>query len=352
MSSQQQIPNYSSRDHGWVESRQHFAHNQTRKSFLSWNVVGGDFSSPSLTNWMLKLTPNSGLGLWIRPFKGFPSINESIPLDLVYLDSSHRVIDIVRSFSRSNSTLSSQPAASVLALPSGVISSSNTQRGDLLIVCAADEFMSLQSVNAGANTLTLDTASADRNSGGPGGRVLQFPDSEQSLLNDSSKEAADFIAPAPIENTQFKVSESISPPLRSRLTSWFYPSSLKQRKVLDRRKASRKSVENMVASFWTGGAPIVHTIRDVSSTGLYVVTAERWYLGTVVRMTLAKADLVRPDGRISVCVGAEAIRWGNDGVGLRFVVDSTRRKNRGQQLSLYGADREQLDQFLRGFLDN
>lgn len=352
VSSQQPMPNYSSGDHGWVESRQHFAHNQTRKSFLSWNVVGGDFSFLSLAKRMLELTPNSGSGLWIRPFKGFPSISVSIPLDLVYLDSSHQVIDLVRSFSHSHPSLSGQPAASVLALPSGVISSSNTQCGDLLIVCAADEFMSLQSVNTGANSPALDVSSADRNSGGPGGRVLRFPDFEQSQLNNPSEEAAHFITTAPIESIQYKESANISPPLRSRLTRWFYPNSLKRRKVLDRRKGIRESVDNLVASFWTGGAPTVHAIRNVSSTGLYVVTAERWYLGTVVRMTLTKADPVRPDAQMSVCVAAEAIRWGNDGVGLRFVVESTRRKNWRQQQPLDGADREQLDRFLRGSLQN
>ncbi|MGA3009636.1 MAG: hypothetical protein ABSD72_05185 [Terracidiphilus sp.] len=348
MSSQQPIPNYSSEDHGWVESRQHFAHNQTRKSFLSWNVVAGDFSFPSLTNRMLKLTPNSGSGLWIRPFKGFPFINESMPLDLVYLDSSHRVIDLVRSFSLSHPSHSSQPAASVLALPSAVISSSDTHRGDLLIICAADEFMSLQGRDAGASSLTLDIAGADRNSDRPGGRVLRFPEFEQAQLNDPSEEAEHFITPALIESTQVKESGNISLPLGSRLARLLYPGRLNRRAELDRRKAARNSVGNLVASFWTGGAPTVDVIRDVSSTGLYVVTAERWYLGTVIRMTLTKADPMRSGAKMSICVGAEAIRWGNDGVGLRFVVESTRRKNRGQLQPLDGADRKQLDQFLEG----
>jgi hypothetical protein len=346
VSSQQPISTHSSEDHGWVESRQHFAHNQTRKSFLSWNVVVGDFSLPSLENWMLKLTPNSGSGLWVRPFKGLPSLSESIPLDLVYLDASHRVIDLATSFSHSHPARSSQPAASVLVLPSAVISSSGTRCGDLLTVCAADEFMSLQSPDAGASNPSLDTASADRNSGRPSGRVLQFPDFEQSQLSDPAEEAARFITPAPIESIQAEVSAIVSLPLRSRLARWFSPDPL------DRRKALRNSVDSLVASFWTGEAPTVHAIRDVSSTGLYVVTEERWYLGTVVRMTLTKADPARPGAKMSVCVGAEAIRWGNDGVGLRFVVENTRRKNRGQPQPMDGADREQLDQFLRGFLHN
>lgn len=297
---------------------------------------------------MLRLTPNSGSGLWIRPFKGFPTINESIPLDLVYLDSSHRVIDLVRSFSHPHLSSSRQPAASVLVLPSAVISSSDTHRGDLLLVCAADEFMSLQNRDAGANSPTLDIAGADRDSGRPSGRLLPFPDFEQPQLNSHSEEATHFITPGPIESVQVKKSASISLPLGSRLARLLYPN---RKKVLDRRKAHRESVDNLVASFWTGGAPTVDAIRDVSTTGLYVVTAERWYLGTVVRMTLTKADPMRSGAQISICVRGEAIRWGNDGVGLRFVFESTRRKNRGQQQSLEGADREQLYQFLEGIVN-
>ena len=350
MSSQQPTPNYSSEDHGWVEPRQHFAHNQTRKSFLSWNVVGGDFSLPSLANWMLKLTPNCGSGLWIRPFKGLPSLNESMSLDLIYLDAGHRVIDLVRSSPHSHPSPSSQPAASVLALPSAVISSSNTHHGDLLIVCAADEFMSLQGRNAGANSPILDIVSADGDSGRPSGKVLLFPDFEQSQLNNPSEEASHFISPAPIESVQAKERANISKPLGSRLARWLYPSLLNRRKELDRRKALRKSVDHLVASFWTGGAPTVDAVRDVSSAGLYVVTAERWYLGTVIRMTLTKADPMRSGAQMSICVVAEAIRWGNDGVGLRFVAENTRRKNRGQHQPLDGADRGQLDQFLEGIV--
>jgi hypothetical protein len=313
-------------------------------------VVVGDFSFLSLANRMSKLTPNSGSGLWIRPFKGFPTMNENIPLDLVYLDSSHRVIDLVRTFSDSQPSPSGQPAASVLALPSAVISSSNTQRGDLLLVCAADEFMSLQSRNAGANSPILDIASADRNSGRPGGKVLLFPDFEQSQLNNPSEEAAHFITPAPIESVQVKKSADMSQPLQGGLARWLYPSFLNRRKEQDRRKALRKPIDNLVASFWTGGAPTVDAVRDVSSAGLYVVTSERWYLGTVIRMTLTKADPMNSGAQMSVCVLAEAIRWGNDGVGLRFVAENSRRKNRGQKQHLDGADREQLDQFLEGIV--
>jgi hypothetical protein len=92
----------------------------------------------------------------------------------------------------------------------------------------------------------------------------------------------------------------------------------------------------------------VHTVRDISSSGLSVTTSERRYAGTVIRMTLTKSDA--PGGVVenSICVCAEAIRWGNDGVGLKFILDNAQKKLRGRHEAVEGADRKQLDQFLKG----
>ena len=52
----------------------------------------------------------------------------------------------------------------------------------------------------------------------------------------------------------------------------------------------------LAAYYWTGAAPAAHNIKDISSSGLYVVTEERWYPGTLVMMTLQKTS----DGEESV----------------------------------------------------
>jgi hypothetical protein len=62
-----------------------------------------------------------------------------VPLDLVYLDEDCRVIDVVEFFPTFRVSPSSPPAASVLALPIHSIYSSQTQPGDQLILCAAEE---------------------------------------------------------------------------------------------------------------------------------------------------------------------------------------------------------------------
>ena len=43
----------------------------------------------------------------------------------------------------------------------------------------------------------------------------------------------------------------------------------------------------MAAYYWNGAAPKAHTVRDISSTGLYVVTEERWYPGITAEVPAA-----------------------------------------------------------------
>jgi hypothetical protein len=43
----------------------------------------------------------------------------------------------------------------------------------------------------------------------------------------------------------------------------------------DPRRVSREPAPGLAAHFWTGAAPEAHRVRDVSSSGLYLVTDER-----------------------------------------------------------------------------
>jgi hypothetical protein len=347
MSTQQFIPDYSYRDFEWTESRQLSAFNQTRNSFLGLNVIAGDFSLPSLATWMLKLTPNSGGGVWIAPFRGLPPSNQNMPLDLVYLDADCRVIDLVKAYPYFRLSPSSQPAASVLALPSEMISHSDTRRGDLLVVSTADELAKLRSVAGGARSRTYSVTGPFQISDRPSRRPLEFPGVGQSLRDDPLERAAPPKTLNPIESFQAKDSTLMATPQRGRLARWLFPAP-----STDRRKTPRKLVDNLTASFWTGGFPTVDTVRDVSLSGLFVITAERWYPGTLLRMTLTIANDIEEAFERSICVCAEVIRWGNDGVGLRFAVDDGRMKGQGKNLPAEGANRRQLDEFLRGLLQD
>jgi PilZ domain len=115
--------------------------------------------------------------------------------------------------------------------------------------------------------------------------------------------------------------EEMSPKLR--MLCWLYP-DLQLDKVKQKRSEERRAVRlpapGLVAYFFTGGSPRPHPIKDISVTGFYMVTNERWLPGTIIRVTLQMVN-ARPDGgRDSVTVHSRVVRWGPDGGGFEFVL--------------------------------
>jgi uncharacterized membrane protein (UPF0127 family) len=64
------------------------------------------------------------------------------PLDLIYLDDSCQVIHVIEYFPTFRIAPLKIKAASVLELPPHTIYSSQTQSGDLLVICPAEEMES------------------------------------------------------------------------------------------------------------------------------------------------------------------------------------------------------------------
>jgi hypothetical protein len=99
--------------------------------------------------------------------------------------------------------------------------------------------------------------------------------------------------------------------------SWF--TNLLLGDPVDPRNALREELPGLIAYFFTGGTPTAQEVRDISATGMYIVTNERWYPGTVVRVTLTDRD--HPTADRTLTVNAKAVRRGSDGVGLEFVLE-------------------------------
>jgi hypothetical protein len=61
-------------------------------------------------------------------------------------------------------------------------------------------------------------------------------------------------------------------------------------------------------------------VKDISATGVYLLTSERWNPGEVVSLTLQRQGPPEksPDRRITL--KTMAVRWGEDGVALSFVL--------------------------------
>ena len=120
-------------------------------------------------------------------------------------------------------------------------------------------------------------------------------------------------------------------------TRWFYQ---------DSRRAGRQLDPGVVAYCWTGARPAAISIRDISTTGLYLLTEERWYVGTVIRLTVQRTDCSAESPERSIVIRSRVVRSDEKGVGLEFILeppqDSLREKIPAEQT----ADRRTLHRFL------
>jgi len=321
-----------------MESSKLCAYNQTRECFLGLEVNRADFNYADLKERVNSLALKSGQGLWLNPFTGLPEVGLRVVLDLLYLDEDCRVTEVIESVPSFHVNAAGAAPASVLALPAHSIYFSQTQPGDQLVVCRAEEMeQRLANINnspavakaVSTSTVVHSAALLRKNplwSGGPGLLELEDRSGEDNPANEKPH-VMGLIQPG---------MKTVKPP-KSWLERWWSP---------DPRKAPREAADGMAAYYWTGGPTEAHPIRDVSATGLYVVTEERWYPGTLVLMTLQIMDGVEETEERAITVHSRAVRWGNDGVGLQFVLAKTQETRTPGGSMVQAADRKELDRFL------
>jgi hypothetical protein len=130
----------------------------------------------------------------------------------------------------------------------------------------------------------------------------------------------------------------------------------------DRRKSERRELPQLVAYYWDGGTSHAHDIRNISSTGLYLLTDIRWYLGTQVMISLQRSDVTAGDPHRSITINARVVRFGTDGLGFAFVMPEKKAATRPgshshraasftrqtpESVGIKGADRASFHSFLQ-----
>lgn len=321
--------------------RSHCAYNQTREVFLGLDVTASELSYAELEDRLAEREFRSGEGLWLNPFHGIPMTGLLSPLDLIYLDEECRVIETVESYPTFLASPSRPRAQSVLVLPAHSIYSSQTQTGDQLVLCIAEEMeVRLERISERAPAAPPDDFFDVQGavllreqplwSGGPG--LLELGSrAEQDENRTPQTHEMSLIEPG---------IRAVRPP-KNWLERWWSP---------DPRKAPRESLKSLAAYYWNGSAPKGHSIRDISTTGLYVVTEERWYPGTLVLMTLQKTVAGEKIAEQSIQVMSRAVRWGNDGVGLQFVLPDDKDVPKGLNPHMDGVNRKEFTRFLQRLL--
>ena len=105
-----------------------------------------------------------------------------------------------------------------------------------------------------------------------------------------------------------------------RLAQWLLqPSS--------RDRSPRYVQPGFVAYYWGGSESLPHEIRDISASGAYVCTTERWYPGTLLQSTLSRNQGEHQTASTEfIIITCEVVRHDGDGIGVRFI--SPDRKTR------------------------
>ncbi len=325
------------------------AYNETRRRFLSSEVEYGDFSPLILDDRLAAMAPGSNLGLWLIPFRSISPTSVRIPFDLIYLDQNNTVIDVNESFPLSPASELRKPAASALVLPANSIAFSGTRPRDRLMLCAPEEMKEhlarLAALPADQNAHS-DLPPTSRKGKG---NVIQWkdpaPEKDQPFPSGKQQEsiAAPMPALQPLPSRVTRVAPADWSPVRrnwlSRLLFGHPPNA---------RKAPRRSIPNLFAYFYTGGVSEAHPILNISRNGMYLLTSERWYPDTVLRMILT--DRRNPSFERTLMLNARVVRWGNDGVGFQFVVTPKKGSREDARNSLNGlasgVSVEMIDRFL------
>jgi hypothetical protein len=115
----------------------------------------------------------------------------------------------------------------------------------------------------------------------------------------------------------------------------------------ERRRADRKTSLPLCAYYWDGSVPAPRQVRDISPEGMYLLTEQRWYPNTLVSMTLVRSDKKEGDPQRSIMITTRVVRSDTDGVGLAFVLPTSKRVGDLENSFMMGADRKALIGFLK-----
>ena len=118
------------------------------------------------------------------------------------------------------------------------------------------------------------------------------------------------------------------------------------REMDEPRRVPRLRVPALTAYYWDGSRPLPHGVRDISQSGMYVYTDERWYPGTVVLMHLQREDCKEGTPERSIAVLARVMRWGEDGVGLEFVFANPEDSEKRSPPLAGGVEKDEFESFL------
>lgn len=293
-------------------------YNRSRDGFFSLEVARFDTTAEPLKRLFDYLVNGSDLSLWLKPYRGIPATPGAKRFDLVYLDGDCRVTERLDKYPNPQIGISDGKPSSALLLPAHSAFASQISIGDQLVICEAAELEDL---------LAALSDSTDGDSSTPAEVVTGLPPSNSSFLR----------IPKPASTAT--ITKKLS--FVERVMHWL------SSETGSNQRLSRHPLPELIAYHWSGGTPQPYALGDISETGFYLLTDERPYPGTLIKMTLQRTNTNNERLQDCIAVYTKVIRWGPDGVGLAFVAvdakDTKKTNHRPGDL----ADRETLHTFLK-----
>jgi hypothetical protein len=253
-------------------------------------------------------------GLWLNPFRGIPRGQRLSRFDVIYLDDNCKVLEFAENFTVAEFEPFRGETATALILPPHTLNSFQIRKTDQLQICIGRKQLNF------AHSTLEDSSDCVRDIG--------QQTSHAKALREHPHAVTTFVEE--------------KPSLKLRLLRWLFDVS----PPTDRRRAERLPTPALLAYYWNGGEPKGHRLANVSESGLYLLTEERWLPGTRIVMTLQKRRGEIPSEEISR-VESRVVRWGEDGIGCEFVRSEFVDLNSGEIVDRK-FDQQAFGRFLQG----
>ena len=300
-------------------------YNRSQDSLLRLAVYPVETTKEPLKRVVERLAMRDGSGLWMRHYRGIPQVPGVPPLDLVYLDDDNRVVQEVDSYPRLQERSLNPRVTSALVLPAHTVFASQVEPGDALVIASQEEIDRLIGALPGGHRRS---SGSKRGTGHTPSQVDDHAGQVRSAIRQ-------------LKGSGVQAPERPPDSRMARLLQWLSQSPA------DRQRMHRYPLPALVAYHWMNTGPAVYHVGDMSGTGCYLLTEERPAPGTVILMTLQRTGADGESLGESIVVQAVVIRWGPDGVGMKFHPAKSADGRRAQHTMAPGASKQELDAFLK-----
>jgi hypothetical protein len=275
-----------------MQRQDYCVYNQTNECFLSLGATLGGRPFMRLKQRLNIGRRRADEGSWFKPYDRRRALTLFTTRDLIYLDAKQRVVHVVEANAGLRVVPPHPDAVSLLALPVHTISSSQTKPGNQLLICAPTEMerklRKLFEPNRNTSQQTAATHSTH-----PIHSFMAQAEGQPS-------------AQASVESTRGLTVPVVTVPIQR----------------------NKHASTSPAASCADGGELALHAIRDLSATGLYLVTRDRWPIGAEINMNLQPGGGIVADDSVSpITVRMRVTSWGSDGVSLEFAGAATESSN-------------------------